>query len=387
MRITLPLAFGIVLGLVARSFAAESQVNQKAIDDVRAGRCKVARAAWWGFQPEESTQALQAAINSGAEKVIVEKMPSPWIVDRIKLAGNQELVFEKGVVVLAKKGAFHGPGDSLFSAAGKSNIKLTGYGAPHVVLQMRRDDYASREYSKAEWRTAPGTHQLHERDHQRAHAGRKRRRRDLPGHQPRQRTLQERRHQRRDLRPQLPARDQRDQRREPAHRELRAEEHGGNQPSRGHRLRAQRPSERLVNCVMRNCLIENNEGYALQIYAPMFDGTTAPMSMRLGKLRDPGHQPRVALHRDLLRAEGTGAGDDRAGHCRFEDAGRAGITVASNSVRGVKIRLCRLHAGRPGREAQRQVAHRVRRRERETWTTSAAWSLPTSRSRKQRTGR
>ena len=55
--------------------------------------------------------------------------------------------------MLAKKGAFHGKGDSLFSAANKSNIKLTGYGAPHTVLQMRRDDYASPEYSKAEWRT------------------------------------------------------------------------------------------------------------------------------------------------------------------------------------------------------------------------------------------
>ena len=114
MRVILPLALGIVFELAAPIFAAGPQVNQQAIDDVRGGRCRVARAAWWGFQPEESTKALQAAINSGAEKVIVEKMQSPWIVDRIKLAGNQELVFEKGVVVLAKKGAFHGPGDSLF---------------------------------------------------------------------------------------------------------------------------------------------------------------------------------------------------------------------------------------------------------------------------------
>ena len=82
MRITLPLAFGIVLGLVAPIFAAESPVNQKAIEDVRAGRCKVARAAWWGFHPEESTRALQAAIDSGAKKVIVEKMDGPWIIDK-----------------------------------------------------------------------------------------------------------------------------------------------------------------------------------------------------------------------------------------------------------------------------------------------------------------
>ena len=43
-------------------------VHERAIDDVRAGRCKVARAAWWGFRPEESTHALQAAINSGPRR-------------------------------------------------------------------------------------------------------------------------------------------------------------------------------------------------------------------------------------------------------------------------------------------------------------------------------
>ena len=56
MKIALPLAFGIVVGLALSSFAAPPPVNQKAIDDVRAGRCKIAQAAWWGFEPEESTR-------------------------------------------------------------------------------------------------------------------------------------------------------------------------------------------------------------------------------------------------------------------------------------------------------------------------------------------
>ena len=89
------------------------------------------------------------AINSRAEKVIVRKMSGPWIVDRIELAANQEIVFEPGVVVLAEKGAFHGKSDSLFSAGNMANIKLTGPGA---TLQMRRADYDGKEYSKAEWR-------------------------------------------------------------------------------------------------------------------------------------------------------------------------------------------------------------------------------------------
>ena len=140
----------LVVGLLlACPGSVAAAVNQQAIDGVAAGRIKVAKASWWGFSAEESTKALQQAINSGAEKVIVEKMGSPWIVDRIRLAGNQVLVFEEGVEVVAKRGAFKGPSDALFSGGGIENITLRGYGA---VLRMWRSDYDGPEYEKAEWR-------------------------------------------------------------------------------------------------------------------------------------------------------------------------------------------------------------------------------------------
>ena len=138
----------LALPVAARAASAPAP-NPQAIEEVRAGKRSVAQASWWGFQPEESTAALQAAIDSGAKKVVVEKMPSPWIVDQLRLASDQELFFEPGVEVLAKKGAFHGSADSLFSAAGKRNIKLIGPGA---TLRMRRADYDSQEYKHAEWR-------------------------------------------------------------------------------------------------------------------------------------------------------------------------------------------------------------------------------------------
>lgn len=126
-----------------------AEVNQQAIDDVAAGKIETARASWWGFDPEDSTKALQAAINSGAPKVIVDNVGRPWIVTPIELAGNQEVIFEKGVEVVAKKGEFKGTNDCLFRAVLKENITLTGYGA---VLRMQRSDYAGPEYKKAEWR-------------------------------------------------------------------------------------------------------------------------------------------------------------------------------------------------------------------------------------------
>ena len=120
---------------IATQVASAAAPDPQAIAEVRAGKRAVAQASWWGFQPEESTAALQAAIDSGAKKVVVEKMPSPWIVDQLRLASDQELFFEAGAEVLAKQGAFHGSADSLFSAAGKKNIKLIGPGA---TLRMRR---------------------------------------------------------------------------------------------------------------------------------------------------------------------------------------------------------------------------------------------------------
>ena len=81
--------------------------------------------------------------------MIVDNLGKPWIVDPITLASDQELFFEKGTEVLAKKGSFKGTSDSLFRAFLKKNITLTGYGA---TLRMRRSDYAGPPYKKGEWR-------------------------------------------------------------------------------------------------------------------------------------------------------------------------------------------------------------------------------------------
>ena len=139
------------------AFTADVQKNEQAIREVMTGKRDVARAAWWGYDEKDATAALQAAIDSGAKKVIIEKMPGPWIVDKIKLVGDQELFFEPGVVIEAKKGAFHGRADSLFSAWNDvKNLKLIGPGA---TLRMHRDDYDNpKEYEKAEWRHAINLH-------------------------------------------------------------------------------------------------------------------------------------------------------------------------------------------------------------------------------------
>jgi len=129
--------------------ASSNSKDAQAVEEVLAGTRNEANAAWWGFDPKDSTEAIQAALDSGAEKVTVPYMGQPWIVRPLSLRGDQEVHFETGVVVLAKKGEFLGQGDSLFTASAVENVVIKGYGA---TFRMRKTDYMAPPYKKAEWR-------------------------------------------------------------------------------------------------------------------------------------------------------------------------------------------------------------------------------------------
>ncbi len=126
-----------------------TQSNPQAASEASAGKRDTVSAAWWGFDFEDATACLQQAIDSGAPRLVVPYMGAPWIIRPITLRGNLELEFEPGVVVLAKKDDFKGGGDCLFSARNCENITLRGYNAR---MRMRKADYQSDAYEKAEWR-------------------------------------------------------------------------------------------------------------------------------------------------------------------------------------------------------------------------------------------
>jgi hypothetical protein len=327
---------GVHLWLAGVASAAAPEVNRQAIEDVRSGKLRVAQAAWWGFDPVESTPSLQAAINSGAEKVIVGKMPGPWIVDKIELAGNQELFFEPGVVVLAKKGAFRGTGDALFTAWGKANIKLTGPGA---TLQMRRADYDGPDYKKAEWRHVLNFHgcsdvtveglTLAESGGDGIYLGAGRR-----GETNRNVVI-------RDV---ICDRNYRQGISVITAENLLIENcvlkgTAGTAPEAGIDFEPNSPTERLVNCVMRKCTIENNQGYALHIYARPLDGTSAPVSIRIEDCVTRGTNARSASVITSCGPSGAVKGRIEFVNCRFEDAGHAGVNIGSKPPGGVKVRF------------------------------------------------
>lgn len=143
---------GTVLPLAAAPPAGEPTKLSQKIAEVEAGTLKTARASWWGFDQEDATDCLQAAIDSKVPTLIVDNPGSDWVISRpLTLVSHQRIVFSDGVVVRAKEGAFKGVRDSLFVGRELTDIALVGEG--EATLRMRRADYDNPDlYEKAEWR-------------------------------------------------------------------------------------------------------------------------------------------------------------------------------------------------------------------------------------------
>lgn len=164
MRFSLLVATIVLTGtaMLSADDLPGSTTNPQAVEQVKSGKLTTANAAWWGFDEDDSTDFLQAAILSGAKKVIIPNVGQEWIVRPIKLAGDQELVLEKGVVITAKRGEYRGGGDSVFTAQDVDNLTIKGLGA---TIRMQKEDYVVGlvlkdlgwnrwygQYAKAEWR-------------------------------------------------------------------------------------------------------------------------------------------------------------------------------------------------------------------------------------------
>jgi len=104
-----------------------------------------------GFDDQNATSAIQSAVDTGAPTVVIPYMRTAYYVDPIRLASDQTLILESGVIITAREGSFLGKEDCLFSAENQQNIAIIGYGA---VIEMRKDDYRTKPYEEAEWRHA-----------------------------------------------------------------------------------------------------------------------------------------------------------------------------------------------------------------------------------------
>lgn len=331
--------------------------NPQAIAGVASDAVSVANASWWGFDPDDSTEALQAAIDSKAKTVVVPYMGAPWIVRPIRLRGNLELVFDPGVLVLAKRGEFKGGGDSLFEAADCENIAIRGYGA---TLRMWKKDYQAPPYEKAEWRTGISVsgckHVLIEGVRIESTGG------DgfyigATSAHPwcedvtiRNCTAIDNHRQGISV---ITAQDLLIE-----HCEFSGT--SGTAPQAGIDFEPNSAHERLVNCVVRNCVFQDNAGAAMQIYLKPLDATSRPISIRfencVGRLGPAGAAA------DDVRSVGAKGGtgilvgaikdDGPQGlvefvNCTIENIGRDAVSVFDKSASSARVRFERCNWSSP----------------------------------------
>lgn len=323
--------------------------DENAIQQALATKPVIVRASWWGFDPADSTAALQAAIDSGAEKLIVENMEAPWITEGLRLASDQEIVFETGVVVLAKRGAFKRGTDSLFAAEGKHNITLTGESA---TLRMWKEDYAdAAKYSKAEWRNVIMLRScaevkitgltLADSGGDGIYLGASK-----PGVPCSDVTIQN----------VVCDNNYRQGISVISARNLLIENcilknTSGTAPESGIDFEPNAANEELTNCVMRNCVSENNKGRGFLFALPHLQPESAPLSIRLENCRSNGDFRAVELA-TANRSDSAGVkGTVEFVNCEFENSVSTAILIRDKTVTAAHVRFERCTIVSPAKES------------------------------------
>ena len=121
---------------------------------VLAASAKTVKVSDFGFDPEDSTRFLAAAIESDADEIIIDKAAGPWYSSPLSFRGlrNRTVRFEPGVEVRAKPGEFKSVKSNeacLFSFWACEGITLSGYGAS---IRMDREAYDKPPYVHSEHR-------------------------------------------------------------------------------------------------------------------------------------------------------------------------------------------------------------------------------------------
>ena len=288
-------------------------------------------ASSFGFDPADSTEILQKALNSGARKIVIDKQASPWITRPLFARSNCEIVFERGVEVVAKKGEYLGKGDSLITLKRLENVKISGYGA---TLRMHRDDYAAPPYVKAEWRMSINLLScrniviegltLLESGGDGVYVG-------VSGKGPCQDIV---------LRDLVCDRQYRQGISVISARNLLIERcvlrnTGGTAPAAGIDFEPNHPNEELADIVMRDCTISDNKGVGLDFYIGQLDGTSKPISIKVVNCRMRGNSHGFALSNG--RKETFVKGFVSCENCTFENERGFAVLIRRKPADSVSV--------------------------------------------------
>ena len=332
----LPAVIAAVLAVAASAYADGNAFLGREV--------KVSRD--FGFDASDSTRFLQAALSSGAAKVVVDLQQSDWVVTSLTGAPNQKVVFENGVVVRAKPGEFKYGKACLLNYVGCTNVVLSGYGA---TLKMDRAAYAKPPYEKSEHR-----HALNIR------GGRNIRVEGL--------TITESGGDGVYLAALTRGKGDSQPPKDVVLKDVKCvrnyrqglsvisvngllcdncdfSETAGTPPAAGIDFEPNQPHEELQNIVVKNCRFENNKGRGFEFYLGHFNSSTAPVTARFencvvrGNVNGFAYMQRRSNFNDLP----VGGKVELAG-CTFERTSRAGIMIIDKpaSSASISFRDCRL---------------------------------------------
>ncbi|MBD2768005.1 right-handed parallel beta-helix repeat-containing protein [Hymenobacter sp. BT664] len=100
------------------------------------------------FNSTDVTTIVRNAINSSADTIVVKNTGSPWIVQPITIfnKSNKTIIFDYGVTLKAKSGAFADTYATLLKLNTCANFKIIGYGA---TFEMIKSEYLDGEFRHA----------------------------------------------------------------------------------------------------------------------------------------------------------------------------------------------------------------------------------------------
>ncbi|MEX0291107.1 MAG: PKD domain-containing protein [Flavobacteriaceae bacterium] len=105
-------------------------------------------ASDFGFNANDATDAFRDAIFSSSNYIVIDKQNSDWILSPTSISNisNKTIVFEPGVVVRAKAGAYPLTNHTMVRFNSFTNVTIEGYGA---TFRMNKSEYTNGEHRHA----------------------------------------------------------------------------------------------------------------------------------------------------------------------------------------------------------------------------------------------
>ena len=322
------------------------------------------KVSQFGYDPEDSTRFIQAALDSGAQRVVFDRQEGPWISLPVLARSNQEIVFAEGVELQAKRGAFMGIRDYLLTLANVSNVTLRGAGTAGGTLRMHKKDYQNPPYPRSQWRFALRLHSVRNVTIENMHFissggdGIIVSEDDEGGNCSRDVTIRN-----------CVCDDNHRQGLSVISAENLLVENcvfkntSGTPPQAGVDIEPNSNRQRLVNVVFRNCITSGNAGKGLELYLQKLDATSAPVSVLFDQCQSIGDYTSAAVHGGCLRESDFPKGLVEYRNCLLASARGYGLYVSaspasafdvvfdgcvvSNASRDVRFESARLRQGIP----------------------------------------